>query len=232
VTAVGGDAGKTAKSTFEFSWWVTPSARDVAEFMVGEMKNNAASNVATAMREDHQSALRMRVNPLFMVFPMFPEASAIWQFIKLVDTGALWDYTHLPAPRGTFATYGDFTLDARVGKLYRSDIWGNIHFGFVGRAITFSEDFLLDGAGFHQGKTDGKTLKQFKAAAPNFRSLDQPEDSTCISLGAGLWDRLGSAITADDLLRAIRRAEIGPAKKDAPEGVPTDSFLSKIDLLV
>jgi hypothetical protein len=232
VQAVGGDVGKSAKSTFEFSWWVTPSARDVAEFMVGEMKANAASKTASDMRENHQAALRMRVNPLFMVFPVFPEASAILQFVRLVDTGGAWDYKNLPAPRGIYATYGEFTLDARVGKLYRSDVWGNIHFGFVGRAITFSEDFLLDGAGFQQGIKDGKSLKDFKAAAPNFRNLDQAEDSTCISLGAGLWDRLGSGITADDLLQAIRRAEIGEAKKDAPEGVPPDSFLRKIDLIV
>ncbi|RDU58964.1 hypothetical protein CQA53_11710, partial [Helicobacter didelphidarum] len=57
------------------------------------------------------------------------------------------------------------------------DIWSNIHYGYIGKAVGFSEIELLSGAGVAQ---DG---------CPSITSFcDDPKDSEAIKLGFEIYD--------------------------------------------
>lgn len=225
VEAVGGDVGKTAKSTFNLKWWVTPSAADVAEFIATEMRKNAAGSTAARIRERIETVRGVGQNPLKLLVAGFEESRGLHEFATLCADPAGWDYkTRIYGP------YGEFTLDAEVGKLYRSDIWANVHYGYIGRAVGIPRDFLLEAAGYNQARSDGKTYRQIVEAVGEWHAFDPPEDQTAIRVGMRLWDELGSGVTGDDVIEGIRRAGPGlnPAKKAAPEGTPPDSFLEKL----
>lgn len=224
---VGMDVGKTAKSTFDFAWWVSPSALDAADYIVNAMKTNAQSSTVANIKKKLISLGNMGRNPLMLILPEFEEAQAMKDFADLVKPGGLWDYKLKMRP-----LYGEYSLDPKEGMLYRYDIWGNIHFGYIGRAIGFSEDLLLEAAGFVQALTDGKSYLSIAAAVGHLRDFDQPEDQSCIRIGFGLWERNSAGVTIDALLQAIRHSygsNFKLATKEALEGKPPQSFLDKLE---
>lgn len=228
VYAVGGDAGKSATSSFTLKWWVSSSAPEIAEFIVDKMKTNAASSTVAAIKAKQLTVSKLSLNPALMIVPLYQETQAMRDFADLVGTGKVWDYK--TGAGGIQAQYGDYALDPTIGRLYRFDTWGNIHYGYIGRAVGFSEDLLLDAAGFAQAQDDGKTLNQIIVKAPRFRAFDPEEDQACIRIGMSLWKRYGMNVTAEHLLRAMRRGgeHFNKTTKNAPEGVPPDSFLEKL----
>ena len=65
---------------------------------------------------------------------------------------------------------------------YDRDIWGNIHYGFIGAALGFTQFELLVGAGFAHGRQHAFTLDQFQS------NFDDPKDQSAIKMGIDLYN--------------------------------------------
>ncbi|NJL82979.1 MAG: hypothetical protein HC890_08510 [Chloroflexaceae bacterium] len=53
-----------------------------------------------------------------------------------------------------FPAFGTYSLDASQGKIYFNDIWSNMHYGYIGRIVGFTERELIDGAAVAQAVDD------------------------------------------------------------------------------
>ncbi|MEG5915382.1 polymorphic toxin type 44 domain-containing protein, partial [Enterobacter bugandensis] len=85
--------------------------------------------------------------------PDLPAAMAVWY--QTVKTGSIWD--HKPIIRDRFSSVAVARPLPRKGKPSRSyyhkfkqhdyfyDVWSNIHYGYVGLSVGFSESLLLKG---------------------------------------------------------------------------------------
>ena len=224
VEAVGGDVGKSTKCTFQFSWFVSHSVKAAIAYIQAKMVANINSPAATSMKSIINPFRQMGRDQAMFLFMNAPGDGALLQFYQFVHTGAPWDYK-----ADMNSLYGTWTLDAPEGKQYRFDIWGNIHFGFIGRAIGFSEDLLLDAAGFAQAVFDGKSWQEILNHIYSLRDLDQPGDQVAIRVGIGLFEDFGAGVTPDNILDRIRRNQGKLDTQDAPEGVPPESFLEKMN---
>nr|WP_310548541.1 polymorphic toxin type 44 domain-containing protein [Klebsiella pneumoniae] len=90
-------------------------------------------------------------------------AMAIWY--QTVKTGSIWD--HKPKIRDLFSSVAVARPLPRKGKSSKSyyhkfkqhdyfyDVWSNIHYGYVGRSVGFSEAILLKGSTWEQNMTPG-----------------------------------------------------------------------------
>ena len=94
---------------------------------------------------------------------------------------------------------GDWFLFRTKG--YRYDIWANIHYGYVGRAIGFGKVELRAGAGYAQLAQGTSRLSY----ALSF--FDDPIDQAAIRLGMALYDSKGLNVTKDDLIEALTQGE-------------------------
>ena len=99
--------------------------------------------------------------------------------------------------------YGYSTVGSR---LYFYDIWSNIHYGYVGRASSFSQPALTGGAGVEQIGSDLYN-RQWPHQAPGadnwLASWDQLSDNAAIQIGIRLWNQYGLAIKPADLYLAV-----------------------------
>lgn len=103
-----------------------------------------------------------------------------------------WDHKPIVYPMNT--TY------------FRSDIWSNIHYGYVGAAAGFTQLELTGGAGLEQIGSDifrGST-PVFTPGADNWlANWDDPFDNVAIQLGISLWDRSGSSLSLANFYYSI-----------------------------
>lgn len=104
---------------------------------------------------------------------------------------------------------------AREMAKFVYDVWGNIMFGYLGKAAGFDEGELLDGAGVEQigssigsaaARLDPSLLPKPTSGAVWPRAWDDPADQVGSQLGFELWDTYDLTITPMDLIEAIKRS--------------------------
>ncbi|EEM86589.1 hypothetical protein BK749_08255 [Bacillus thuringiensis serovar vazensis] len=95
-------------------------------------------------------------------------------FTKLVKSGGPWDYKLKYGPKNTY------TFDNR--KLTGEDL-GNFHFGYVGKAIGFTDFELKGGAGFYQVLSDTSEWAYYQTF------FDDPRDQEMIQLGIDYYNK-------------------------------------------
>ncbi len=91
-------------------------------------------------------------------------------------------------------------------NLYRFDVWSNIHYGYVGRASSFTPSQLTGGAGIEQIGSDilSQQWPHPSPGADNWAaSWDDPSDNASIRIGIRLWDQYGLAVQPVDLYLAV-----------------------------
>lgn len=153
----------------------------VLTYIHKEMHNNSRSDVASHLYylNDSGSALR-RI-----------EALANW--FNLVRPGSVWDHKptigrHFGLGKETGDGYGyRYRISGMPYEVYY-DIWSNIHYGYVGRRVGFTEWELQTGA------------------API--GVQDPGDVRSIGIGTELWNARGFALTRADVDSAVK-ANIG-----------------------
>jgi hypothetical protein len=154
LEAVGGDKGKTAEFTFTYEWFVSTNVKDVVAFIHEKMTSNLRSSDFTAIKKAKGVSNQLSKNALMMYYGAeaqhagaiaagSQDAEAMLRFLFKVQEGSDWDYK-IPI----HTRFGQWALDAPRARKYEFDIWANMHFGYIGSAAGFSEDVLLDYAGF------------------------------------------------------------------------------------
>lgn len=98
------------------------------------------------------------------------------------------------------------------GYEYFYDIWSNIHYGYVGRYIGFSEDSLLDGAGLAQYGSDLAELKwpenRSDTNGSGLRRFDDDTDYLSVRLGISMFERFApQELTGSLLMNEITQVE-------------------------
>ena len=182
-------------------------------YMHREMTKNASGPIAGVIRDAN---LLSHFTPAGK-----PVAYAVWTS-QVMDASikdylgplapyfANWD--HKPILNGKYGpppvpeiveTRGWATV---ADKQYRSDIWSNIHYGYVGASAGFPSSEMIDGAGVEQVGTNiwnDDTPVRSPDAPSWLSSWDQPSDTASIQLGASLWYRYGLSVTPGDLYVAV-----------------------------
>ena len=101
---------------------------------------------------------------------------ARWLWSKQVKTGAPWD--HKAQIRKNFGKWQQIGID----YFYFYDIWSNIHYGYIGRLVGFSQTELKLGAGAAQIVA--------RTSSPEWSSsnFDDPSDQAAILIGITLYN--------------------------------------------
>lgn len=178
------------------------TAVPLAEYMVREMKTNPFSiegrAILAANSADPQARraewlqlpwyLRLGASPDFEAAAAGQKAAAYGLWAERVAPGRPWDHkrllrTKFPGqPHPHWHKYGDFD--------YFYDIWSNIHYGYVGVALGFGADELINGAGLAQAMDDfvnGRPLKNHPQNGTWPASSDDVPDQISIRLGTDLY---------------------------------------------
>ncbi|WP_259418194.1 polymorphic toxin type 44 domain-containing protein [Bacillus toyonensis] len=95
-------------------------------------------------------------------------------FTKLVKSGGPWDYKLKYGPKTTY------TFDNRT--LTGEDL-GNFHYGYVGKAIGFTDIELKGGAGFYQVLSNTWEWEYYKTF------FDDPRDQEMIQVGIDYYNK-------------------------------------------
>ena len=138
-------------------------------------------------------------------------ALASWAWLTM--PGGIWDHKQYFDPKVNperarqFATLGKTTEQYHhkyKGYEYFYDIWSNIHYGYVGRYIGFSEDALLDGAGLAQYVSDAAEFKmpenRSDTNGEGLRRFDDVTDYLSVRLGISLFERFTPQLLTGPLL--------------------------------
>lgn len=110
-----------------------------------------------------------------------------------------------------------WACDSTTGLKFMYDIWSNIHYGFVGRFVGFTEFELINGAGYAQICDNKKSLWEWTTAyvanrfvdigdADILGGFDDAEDTQAIKAGFSLYNKFGKAVfalTLQDIINAI-----------------------------
>lgn len=187
-------------------------ANIIAEYMAKEMNTNIKSS--------HCDLIKMFNNKysntynLKKKYDYFRKACVLWK--SLVKKGAIWDHkiTLLDMQNKK-----NWSCDKKSSKalLYNYDIWSNIHYGFVGKYVGFSEFTLINGAGYAQIGDNNKPLDEWKTWKEYLKNriedfgdsdilggFDDPSDQQAIKIGFRLFDKHIENIQAKDLLDEIQ----------------------------
>jgi len=130
---------------------------------------------------------------------------ALWKWAGLVGYKEKWD--HKRDIRNKFGLWSD---DGVTKYEYAFDIWSNIHYGYIGLSIGFSEGILKSGAGVAQLKNSGVVetfASECRASALElacFPALDHPKDQAAIQAGFDLWKTKGLHLTVADVTNMVR----------------------------
>ena len=91
-------------------------------------------------------------------------------------------------------------------RLYRFDIWSNIHYGYVGCASGFTEAELIQGAGLEQIGSDlfSRVRPRRSPETSDFMaSWDDASDTAAIQVGYRLWAQYGLTVRPADVYLAV-----------------------------
>ena len=176
---------------------------DITQWLVDQMHTNASSPLARDLNE------------------YYPCAGAWWGWYNLVKGGAILDFKpDISRPPGP----GENILLA--GEWCSYDVPANIHYGYVGRAIGFRAEYLLEFAGLAQFKTHAiepflSTFLETTSLPESWESIrwenigppgtffDEPADVTAIIIGMYLYDS-GPYVTEEKLARLLKWGESPP----------------------
>lgn len=201
----------------------------IAEYIVSEIKTNAVSKEAEAIRyyasiEEYKKRLqewkRRSLLGQILTEPALPnmlKAKILWS--ERVFKGRPWD--HKPKIKALFAHLAvertEYSEISKKNVTYKSyyhkykeydyfyDVWSNIHYGYIGLSVGFSKETLLGGADWAQ---------IFDSSG--FNSQDAPDDKVAIQIGFDLYAKHGKfakELTAQDVLNALELAVMTESKK-------------------
>ena len=134
-------------------------------------------------------------------------AAAMLAWAELVQPNGIWDHKPKIAPRFNPRMAPSPQYWHAFGQTeYLYDVWSNMHYGYVGMAVGFHQDVLLDGAGLAQLLSD--LVKQKKmppgyGGHQGFRRFDPMSDRSAIQMGIMLYKSNPGAINSDNLLRLV-----------------------------
>jgi Bacterial toxin 44 len=104
------------------------------------------------------------------------EAYRAGMWITLVKSGGLWDLKQ----RKYLGTSARYTFR---GKLKNGEYIGNFHYGYMGKAVGYSDTVLKSAAGAYQIKSGTSSVKFWKSY------FDDPSDTSAIKDGISLYKK-------------------------------------------
>lgn len=193
----------------------TDGAVKVANYILNEIKTNVRGQIAETIRSfiDEDTLKQRRAEwdklPFYAKLAQSPKpdlfaAMAVWY--QTVKTGSTWD--HKPKIRDRFSSVAVARPLPRKGKPSKSyyhkfkqhyyfyDVWSNIHYGYVGLSVGFSEALLLKGSGWEQNMTPGAI------------GDDTLDDVTSMKIGFSLFKEYGKYaenLTVKNILDALKK---------------------------
>lgn len=219
-------------------------ALEVAAWIVEEIQTNVESEAAQRIKQQNaynaqeamerwqregeslnsvQRLARGMARPKFIQIERLSHRAALASWALLVREGGVWDHKpdfHKGGKKGDeFDSRGVSAYPWHhkyQGYEYFYDIWSNIHYGYVGRYIGFSEQTLLDGVGLAQYlvdrmKSDVSPTDRSEVNGEGYRRFDDVTDHLSVSLGIALFERF----TPQQLTGSLLMSEV--AQVDYPE---------------
>ncbi|WP_454688507.1 PAAR domain-containing protein [Achromobacter aloeverae] len=192
-------------------------AEKIAAYIVTEMNKNPSTPQGRAIkaynsydpREAQQAwdagpwYMKLGGQPDFASNAQAQKISAYTAWAERVASGRDWDHKRpianaFPTPK-TRELSGWHKYQAFD---YYQDIWSNIHYGYVGVAVGFTADELLNGAGLAQAWSDRyKPQLQSHPVNGNWpKTLDDVQDNISIRLGIDLFAEAPPGRLTTDLL--------------------------------
>jgi RHS repeat-associated protein len=158
-----------------------PSSPDMTNWLIDRLKENAQAPVTKEIRRHLQSAAP------------WDKVGAAKAWAALVGPEAVWDIKENINYAQEFVE-GTWNI-VLSEKDFHFDVVANLHFGFVGRAAGFSEEFLVAGAGMAQLKRawDTKDLREVGELSLNCYG-DHPYATWSVRFGSYLYDRFGDRL--------------------------------------
>jgi RHS repeat-associated protein len=176
---------------------------DIAvEWLIERMLGDAASSTTALIRFLNEQASLYWVLSTMRAAAPGPKKQAYELWISMVKSGAPWDYKKEVLER--------FGPGVEVnGVVYRFDILGNIHYGFVGMAAGFGPLELKAGAGaanFWDNLKNEVYRGKLVSEGWLFRSFaDDPSDQAAISVGVELYTRYQLSVTIQRFYEVFSR---------------------------
>lgn len=151
-----------------------------------------------------------------VIYNAFLLAMGFW--VERVNTGRPWD--HKPIIREKFRADAVHRLSFQnnhsesydhkyKGYDYYLDIWSNIHYGYVGRSIGFTEKVLLSGSDIQQKIMS--IYSKLSGSEGETEGGDSTDDITSVKLGFRLYEEFGKyaeSLTAPYLLSILAEMEV------------------------
>jgi hypothetical protein len=196
----------------------------IAQYIADEMNNNLAGADGQRMRglnsfssttciQDYQKLplwkqlLGLGITPQQCVeMQITSDIAALMIWAELVRQDGDWDHKPLIAkkfhprvPNGQqhWHLYGT--------TLYFYEVWSNLHYGYVGKGVGFSDGILLDGAGLEQIGSSllrGR-MPQSDSSVSGLRKWDDPHDRAAIQMGINMYQTNPTQVTAQTVLNAV-----------------------------
>lgn len=182
------------------------SIDELSKYITGEMRRNVHSPEAKQIAGNLKlSSVGNHVLSLPLSGSSY--SIALWRWAGLVGYDGRWDHKGFIKSR-----YGKWSHDQVTKYEFFLDIWSNIHYGYIGLSIGFSEGVLKSGAGAAQLKNDGyEPAETFGAQCKSsafemacLPALDHPHDQAAIQIGCDLWKTRGVNLTDRDVLDIVR----------------------------
>ncbi|MHB2093317.1 polymorphic toxin type 44 domain-containing protein [Pantoea dispersa] len=190
----------------------TDGAIQVADYILNEIKTNVRGQTAETIRYliDEDTLKRRRAEwdklPFYAKLAPPPQsdllaAMAVWY--QTVKTGSTWNHKQKIRKRfKSFAVTRPLESKQMSESYYHKykeydfylDVWSNIHYGYVGLSVGFTEDLLLKGSTWEQNMT------------PGAMGDDTLDDITSMRIGFELYHRFGKFaenLTFQNILDAL-----------------------------
>jgi hypothetical protein len=197
VLEAGANDSATARSDHQY-----PDGREIVAYLISEMiEHSTEKNPDFLQIKKLLDTFKAIIEPVASA----PRVAALFQalaaFQAVVGYDKVWDQKS--AIKARWGKNSEL-----VGVIVPSDVWSNIHYGFIGRQIGFNTELLKRAAGFAQARNfsvpDGWLGRWLVQDLPLLSSLDDPRDQEAIALGMVLSDRFGRSVTDADLIKEMR----------------------------
>lgn len=148
---------------------------------------------------------------------LIAKLEAYKEWITQVNSGNPWDLKVQKTPKNS----KEYLYDPCSKTSYRRDIWGNVHYGYIGKAVGFADFELHGGAGVAQIPTIWRqskkgdhealkgALKRVLKYYGNPAAIDPPDDKAAVQVGIDLWAKKSSSLDFATFVGDIR-ANKGP----------------------
>lgn len=187
------NSGEKAIDVGQYSPRTILQSKTVAMYIYSEMYENSRGTVAAKLKYalmDNESLSSIDKAIRFTI--------ACNLFRKYVSYEKPWDHKDYIRE-----AYGHNSI--LKGKIISYDVWSNIHYGYVGRSVGFSETVLLAGAGYAQlwnsGGYDGWLLRALQQNP--LSAMDDPRDQEAIKLGVKLFEEHGLKMSFEDFYKTL-----------------------------